>query len=186
MGTEHAELSDSEIVFGYRKGEVPGQTVMRRLLEKCEKSAELADEVMKKSDGSIMTGPDGSPLVVDQYFTVAIIQIATVVVLVVAAGLAVVQRVVEALRGLEEIPPVIVVRKLTIISQLTQLAISAALTPGKQSMVTIAFKTKDIFGLLWLRTGAKLLIVGPIITIPKRGERLKMVLKSMVSQKRFG
>lgn len=63
-------LDDQSLVAAYRNGEVAGELVMARVLEKIDLS-DRSDEVLTRKDGSTLTNDDGRPLRAVDYLEVA-------------------------------------------------------------------------------------------------------------------
>lgn len=63
-------LDDQSLVAAYRNGEVAGELVMARVLEKISLS-DRSEEILTRKDGSTLTNSDGHPLRAVDYLEVA-------------------------------------------------------------------------------------------------------------------
>jgi hypothetical protein len=64
------QLDDHSLVDGYRKGEVGGEAVMARLLEKIE-MADRSEELLRRKDGTPFADDEGRQLRAVDYMDVA-------------------------------------------------------------------------------------------------------------------
>ncbi len=67
---DYAELSDQDLVAGFRRGGKYGREVMVRVLAKLG-MADKAEDPLMRQDGSPLTGEEGVPLLAVDYMSVA-------------------------------------------------------------------------------------------------------------------
>ncbi len=63
-------MSDKAIIEGFKKGEIPGQEIMRRVLDRTG-LLHRASEVLIRGDGSPLLKPDGKPVLAEDYLDIA-------------------------------------------------------------------------------------------------------------------